>query len=202
MTSLLLLALNLSPGIQLADNISARNVALSDARIRLVSDDEETRPSLDTMTREQLVAELRRLDETRPSLVGPIVLLSVGVALAVPGYIVLNMLMGGLLGSAASITTNGSAVAVMYLAFVGVGVLCIVGIVLVIIGVVKLIKRIIAKGAHNREVDELQNRIDNFQPQQLDQPPPPPPALFPPPPPPPAEANLVVPGGLRTVMTF
>ena len=62
---LLLTVLNLAPGIQLADNVAGRNVALSEARIRLISNEADDRPSLEAMTREQLAAELRRLDETR-----------------------------------------------------------------------------------------------------------------------------------------
>lgn len=192
--------LNLSPGIQLADNVAARNVALSDARFRLVSDEEdEARPSLEAMTQAQLTAELRRLDETRPSLVGPIVMLVVGAALAVPGYIVINILSPTLLTLGTNATMNGTAVLLAYLGFIGAGVLCIVGIVLVIIGTVKLIRRILAKKGHSEEVLAVQQRLDtiNAQPPAVPEAPPP---LPPPPPLAPPSASLVIP--LRTVMTF
>lgn len=193
--------LNLSPGIQLADNVAARNVALSDARFRLVSDEEdEARPSLEAMTQAQLTAELRRLDETRPSLVGPIVMLVVGAALAVPGYIVINILSPTLLTLGTNATMNGTAVLLAYLGFIGAGVLCIVGIVLVIIGTVKLIRRILAKKGHSEEVLAVQQRLDTINAQPPAVPEAPPPPLPPPPPLAPPSASLVIP--LRTVMTF
>lgn len=201
MTSLLLLTLlNLAPGIQLADTVEGRHVALSDARIRLVSDDEETRPSIDAMTREQLTAELRRLDETKPSLVGPIVLTAVGLGLGVGGYVGISILAASLFASGSA---GGIGVVLLYVGFILVGVACIVGIVLAIVGTVKLITRIIGKVKHGREVSEVQSRLDTMGSQPQLVPPPPEEAPLPlPPPPPPPQANLVVPGAMQTVMTF
>jgi hypothetical protein len=212
---LLLTVLNLAPGIQLADNVAGRHVALSEARIRLVSSEEdEGRPSLDSMTREQLAAEMRRLDETRPSLVGPIVLTAVGVGLLTGGYVLLNVFYGGLTGL--SVTGNSTAVLLTYLGFLAVGLVTIAGVVLAIIGSVKLITRIVAKIRHGREVSEVQSRIDEVDrsPPSLAPPPPipeplplapvpdvPPPPPLPPPPPPP-QANLVIPPAMQLVMTF
>ncbi len=197
MTALLLATLlNLSPGIVLADNVSARHVALSEARLPLlfVSDDEdEKRPSIDAMTREQLAVELRRLDESRPSLVGPIVLMSVGAVLTFPGI-------GVFLVGVADLSSSSI---VPYL-LVGFGAIMItVGAILLLIGTIKLATRFGARRAHAEEVDEVQKRID-----AIDQamPPPPPgtpgPDIMPPPPPPPPQANLVTPARMQTVMTF
>jgi hypothetical protein len=200
LTGLLLATLvNLSPGIQLADNVGARHVALSGARLPLVfvsDDDDGPRPSIDAMTREQLAVELRRLDENRPSLGGPIALLSVGVALCIPGAAII---IGGL--GAGFGFGSGSVAATVAILVVGFGaVLLTVGVILALVGSIKLASRIGARGAHAEEMDEVRKRIDT-----LDQTVPPiapqPSDLLPPPPPPP-QANLVVPGPLQTVMTF
>ena len=196
MTALLLATLlNLSPGIQLADNVEARHLALSDARLPLlfVSDDEE-RPSIDAMTREQLAVELRRLDDTRPSLVGPIVLLGVGAALAIPGAV---LVITGL----PYLAFRAEALVGALFIFGG-GILLTVGVVLALIGGIKLAVRVGARSRHAEETDEVRKRIDTMD--QTVPPPPPGPApdAMPPPPPPPPSANLVVPGGMQTVMTF
>jgi len=201
LTGLLLATLlNLSPGIQLADNVESRNVALSEARLPLlfVSDDDGPRPSLDAMTREQLAVELRRLDETKPSIVGPIILLSVGGAVAIPGlYLVLTNV--GYLG------TTSTAVRIATFIVLGVGAVMItVGAILALVGGIKLATRLGERGRHAQDTDEVRKKIDALD-QAAPPPPPPPPGpdmLPPPPPPPPPQANLVVPGGMQTVMTF
>ncbi len=187
--------LNLSPGIQLADNVAARNVALSGTRFPLLfvaAGDDRPRPSIDAMTREQLAVELRRLDNTVPSLVGPIVLLSVGGVLCVPGAAL--MIYG--------ITTAGeaSSVAILgyFVATLGVAVLT-VGVVLALIGGIKLATRSGSRRKHAEDTNEVRMKID-----EMDQivPPPPGPDMMPPPPPPPPHANLVNPATMQTVMTF
>ena len=193
MTALVLAALlNLSPGIQLADNVESRHVALSEARLPLVFvSSDELRPSIDAMTREQLAAELRRLEDTRPSLVGPIVLLSVGAVLAIPGAALIAIGVGNLGGT--------SFVEVLMIA--GGAMLTITGVVLVLVGGIMLAVRLVRRGGHAADVDEVRMRIDVLD-QTLPTPAAPATELVPPPPPPPPRANLVVPGGLRTVMTF
>ncbi|MBS1151946.1 MAG: hypothetical protein H6Q89_3644 [Myxococcaceae bacterium] len=204
MTGLVLVTLlNLAPGIQLADNVASRHVALSEARFQLVSDDEDApRPTLDSMTREQLAVELRRLDDTRPGLGGPIAMLSVGVVLAVPG-VALGILGLSLVAVEAGMKA-GAGTAVGYLVMAGGGVFVLVGTILLIVGVVKLIKRIGARREHTEEVNQIQQRLDTLdqQPAPLPGPPPvPPPApeLAAPPPP---QASWVVPGELITLATF
>jgi hypothetical protein len=202
LTGLLLATLlNLSPGIQLADNVEARNVALSEARLPLLfvmsDDDEDVRPSIDAMTREQLAAELRRLDDTRPGLGGPIALMVVGVALAVPGAGIV------LAGVSAGLGFSGSYGSAVALVFAGFGVaLLVVGVILAIVGSIKLVGRISARRAHSADVDEVRKRIDTLDQAPPTAPPPPGPELMPPPPPPPPQANFVMPGAMQTVMTF
>lgn len=181
MTSLLLvIVVCSSPGIRLVDT--------STGRIRLVSDDDEEKPNLDKMTRVQLVEELHRLEDARPGLGGPIAMTVVGAALLFPGAFF------GIYGfglAAAEFGMKASAgTAVGYLLMMGGGVFVLVGLILAIVGVVKLIKRFGARRTHGEEVDALRQRIDTLNTQ-------PPPLPVPPP-----EANLVVPAPMRTVMTF
>lgn len=198
MTALLLATLlNLSPGIQLADGAGVRNVALSEARLPflLVSDEEDDkRPSIDAMTREQLVSELRRLDDTRPSLGGPIAALSVGVVLGISGAAVAFVGVG-------VIGFSGSAQILTY-ALLGVGgAMVIVGAILILVGTIKLATRFGAIRAHRDETDEVQKRIDAID-QKLPPMAPSPDLLPPPPPPPPPQASRLLPGAMATVMTF
>ena len=199
MTGLLLATLlNLSPGIVLADNVEARNVALSDARLRLqfVADD-GPRPSLDTMTREQLAAELRRLDDTKPSIGGPIVLLSIGAGLSIPGA---YFLISGLSTAAFNSGTFTQAAGYILAGFGGV--LLTAGLILVIVGAILLPMRLSKRTAHAEETEQIRRKMDTMD--QGAPPPPPGPEEMvpPPPPPPPPQANFVVPGAMRTVMTF
>jgi hypothetical protein len=186
MTGLLLATLlNLSPGIQLLDNAGARHVTL-------VSEDERSpRPLFEQMSREQLLAELHRIDGARPGLGGPIAVLAVGVALIVPGVAVTA---GGLIGLIAS--RSGSS---MVLAFttasaiiLGVGfVMVTVGIILAIAGGVSLGLRIKARSVNGHEADEVRRRLealDNGQPLPV------PTAA--------SQASFIVPGSLQTVFTF
>ena len=197
MTGLLLAALlNLSPGIQLADNVSARHVALSDVRFRplLVSDDEKVpRPMFEQMTRDQLAAELKRLDDERPSLGMPIGLLVAGAALIIPGIGVTAVGVIGLIASARG-AVMGLLTASAILTGVGF-VMVTVGIILAIVGGVTLGVRIKGRHLNGNEADELRRRLealDNGQPLPV-----PMPAPAPAP-----EANFVVPGAMQTVMTF
>ncbi len=197
MTGLLLATLlNLAPGIQLVDNVGARHLALSEARFTplLVSDDDRVpRPTLDQMSREQLAAELRRLDDERPSLGGPIATLVVGVALIVPGF---GITVGGVIGLIANARGAVMGLTTASLILTGIGFAMVtVGIILCIVGGVKLGLRIKDRTLNGREADEIRRRIDA---REWGQPQPVPMA----PPPLPAQSSLVVPGDLQTVMTF
>ncbi len=193
MTGLLLATLvHLSPGTLLLDNVEARNVALCDVRFSplFASDDERVpRPMFEQLSREQLIAELRRLDETRPGLGGPIALLSVGVALIIPGV---GVTIGGIIGLIASKAGVSMGVATGISAVVmGVGVIMVaVGIVLTIVGAISLGARIRTRSINGKQMDEVRRRLDaldNGQPLGG---------------PTPAQANFVIPGPLQTVMTF
>ena len=209
MCLLLATVLNLSPGISLADNVESRHVALSDIRTRLqfVSDDDDKRPSLDAMTREQLAVELRRLDGTRPSLVGPIVLLSLGAAFAIPGAVLMVTSLAAIAVNGTpnfgSSGTSGLSAAIPYFTFIGGAVLATVGVILVLIGGIKLPFRLKARSAHSREVDDVKKQIDVVDKAPVAPPVVVPPAdAIPPPPPPPPQANLIVPGQLQTLWAF
>ncbi len=184
MTALLLATLlQFSPGIGLVDNVQARHIALSSARFAplLVSEDEGVpRPMFDQLTREQLSAELRRLDETRPGLGGPIATLAVGVALIIPG---LGITAGGLIGLIASARGTVMGFTTAAAIVLGVGfVMVTVGIILAIVGGITLGLRIKARTLNGREADEIRHRLDIMDPVP--------------------QANLVIPGPMQTVMTF
>lgn len=132
-------------------------------------------PSLDDMTREQLQAELKRLEgQPSGSLVSPIVIASVGGASLVTGLIVLF----------ASVATwdgvefaAGAAVGVV----LGLGFI-IAGAIMLPIGLVKLFRAIRENNANKERIGQIRSRLAS----PFDQAPPPPPALedMPPPPPP------------------
>src|SRR5687767_2751757 len=134
MTGLLLATLlNLSPGIQLVDNVQGRKVALSEVRFRpiFISDDErKARPPFEQLSRDQLVAELHRVENERPGLGGPIAILAVGVALAVPG---LGVTAIGLIGIFASTQTTTMS---MGLIAAGSIIVAAVGFVMVTVGII------------------------------------------------------------------
>lgn len=186
MTGLLLATLlNLSPGIQLVDGASARHVTL-------VSDDERTpRPMFEQMSREQLVAELHRIDDARPGLGGPIAVLVVGAALIIPGV---GLTGGGLIALIASRSASSMMVAFTTASAIvlGVGfVMVTVGIILAIAGGVSLGLRIKARSVNGHEADEVRRRLDALD---NGQPLPVPSAA--------SQARFVVPGSLQTVLTF
>ena len=185
------------PGIRMADNVSSRNVALSEARLPLlfvIDEDDDKRPSIDAMTREQLVSELRRLDETRPSLGGPIAAMSVGAVLAIVG--------GSLAFVGVSVIGFSGSAQILTYALLGLGgAIVIVGAILLLVGTIKLATRFGAIAAHRDETDEVQKRIDAID-QKLPPPPPGPEMLLPPPPPPPPQASRLIPGSMATLMTF
>ncbi|MBS1149282.1 MAG: hypothetical protein H6Q89_980 [Myxococcaceae bacterium] len=197
MTGLLLATLlPLSPGIQLIDNVEARHLALSDVRFHplRVSDDAQPPPTFDQMSREQLRAELRRLDETRPSLGGPIAMLSVALALIIPGIPMTAIGVTGLVASARGAVVGWTLASGI---LTGVGfVIVTAGIILAIVGGVTLGVRLKARSESGRAADEVRRRLEALDPGQ---PLPVPPAEAPAPPP---QANFVVPGPSQTVLTF
>lgn len=220
MTAILLATLlNLSPGVRLADDVKPRNVALSEARLPLQFvvfddaippqpppppplDDPNTPPPADAvggLSRADLTAQLRRMDETRPSLGGPIVMISLGTPLLFLGTLVM-------------------AVSIPYIVETVIGALILTGgVALVGLGIFFLITRIPTYQAWAADRDRLDKKLkalggplpddqprqqqppDNIPPQP---PPPPPDDVPPPPPPPPPQANLVVPGPMQTVFVF
>ena len=192
MTGILVSLLTLSPGIQLADNVESRHVALAD-RIQLVVD-EGLRPSLDVMTREQLAAELRRIDETRPSIVAPIVSLAIGLAFAIPGTYLLASNFAAATGCCAF--NQGEAILAG-----GFGTtLLITGVIFLAVGGGLLPFRLNKANTIDAERELIRmkiNALDQGAPPPV--PPPPGPDVAPPPPP---QARNMIPGGMQTILTF
>ena len=187
MTGLLLTTLlSLSPGIQLTDGFEARHV-------RLVAD-EAVRPSLDQMTREQLVGELHRINGQRPGLGGPIATLAVGVAVIIPG---LALSFGGLialLATSAGRTMVGMASTVAGVVLTVGLVMVGVGIVLAVVGGVSLGARLKARSQNGKEADDVRRRIQGID-QGTPAPLPVPELVFP-------QASFVNPSAMQTVLTF
>jgi hypothetical protein len=186
--AVLVAVLNLAPGIQLADTTGPRHVGLlGGGRVVFVSDDEAPTMSIDQMTRDQQVNELRRIEENRPSLVGPIVLLSIGGALLIEG--VYNLFSG-----LYTVGLGGTIYATAGYIVLGIGAISItVGVILGVIGLVKLLGRLSARREAASQIDELHRRIDSAPPVGI--PPPPPPM-------PPPSANWVLPSEGMTVASF
>ncbi len=195
MLSLVLVsALNLAPGITLADNVGSRSADLG-ARIRFVRDDDDKRPSLDAMTREQLARELKRLEETMPSFGGPIAAMAVGFPLGIAGAVMVYFGVAMFEGASSAVLA-GAALVVFG------GAMVITGFIIALIGSIKLATRFGARAAHREQIDEVQQKIDAIDQAPVNTPLPPPDEAPPPPPPLPPEANLVRPGPMITVMTF
>lgn len=151
--------------------------------------------SLETMTEDQLVARLVELKATRPSIVGPIVMLSVGGVLAVPGFYFLAITLE-VVGKTAA-TMNGLAAVFGAVAGVIFGVFTVVFLlpaaILITIGAIMLPLRLSEWRAMGDEQDAIERRLRQVGPPDLAPPPPPPP--------PPTQANLVMPS-LQVVAVF
>ena len=170
MTGLLLTCLlGLSPGVQLADSQAQRH-------IRLVAYDPYY-----NMGKDDLLAELSKLDANNPSLVTPVVMLGIGVAFFI----------GAAIGFAIVDTSYVAA---------GVGVLCGIGAaVFIIVGAVMLGIRLVARARYTSDVAAVQRRLDELQRNPGTGPELPPP---PPPPPPPPGAGYFNPAADVVVAVF
>ena len=182
MSGLLLVGLlAASGGFQLGDSVEHRGLTLLGGRIQLVEDHSR---ALDAMNKDQLAAELFELQNAKPSLVGPIVLLSIGGGLSL-----FSLYFFGLTG----LGTYGEAFAIA-----GGAVFLIPGVVLIIIGGILLAVRLARISSWRADVADLERRVDaaeRSQPQPELAPPPPPP-------PPPPGANFIVPPPGMVVAVF
>lgn len=177
MTGIFLVAvLGLSPGVRLADSVGPRHAGLIGGTIRLV-DDQSYAHDLEAMTRDEVQAEITRLESSRPGLVGPIVLLSVG-----GGLTILSILF-----FAVEATIAGA-------------VFIVPGAALGIVGGILLGVRLAGRGTYVAQLRAAQRRLDALEPQPP--PPPPPPDAPPPPPPPPPQADFLTPTPMLLVATF
>lgn len=199
LTLVLVSALNLAPGITLADHAAAYPDGFT-GRVRLVADEEDDgdkRPSLDAMTRTQLARELKRLEDARPSFAGPIVAMAIGYPLLIAGLAV------AFVGFGSFAISSSSTLAIVGFLLVGVGaIMGVAGFIVALIGTIKLATRFGARRASAEEIDEVQRKIDELDQRPVVQPLPPPDIAPPPPPPLPPEANLVRPGPMMTLATF
>lgn len=174
MSLMIAVLLTLSPGIRLAD-------------------DAPRAATLQTMTQDQIVARLVELKATRPSFVGPIVMMSVGAALAIPGSYFLYATLT--VASATSMSGGGllglfGVVGTVIFGFLT-AVFLVPAVILLVIGAIQLPLRLSALRQHEEEEDALKRQL-NAAP--ADAPPPPPP-------PPPSQVFYLRPA-LQTVMTF
>jgi hypothetical protein len=201
LTLLLASTLHLAPGVSLADHVEGRSARLG-ARIRFVRDDDDKRPSLDAMTREELSRELKRLETAMPGFGGPIAAMAVGFPL-------LGVGIGLLYLGVSTISFSGStAFLIGFAAIVFGAAAAITGFIIGLIGTIKFATRFGARARHQEQIDEVQQTIDALDQALPPGAPPeiapmPPPDIAPPPPPPlPPEANLVRPGPMMTIATF
>lgn len=170
MTGLLLTCfLGLSPGVQLADSVAQRH-------IRLVTYDPYY-----NMGRDDLLAELSKLEAGKASLVTPVVLLGIGAVFFI----------GAAVGFAIYDTSLVAA---------GIGVLCAIGAgVFLIVGAIMLGIRLVARARYNSDVEAVQRRLDELQRNPGTGPELAPP---PPPPPPPPGAGFFNPAANTVVAVF
>jgi hypothetical protein len=133
-------------------------------------------PNYNGWTREQLQHEYNRLEESRPSLVGPIVMLSIGVVLTPPGAYFLAAGIGTLfyaLGAGGSYAAGAFMITAIIYMVVGL-VLLVPGVVLLIMGAVKLPGAIRGRSAINEQMDDVRSRINSNEGAPAAPPPPPP----------------------------
>lgn len=157
-------------------------------------------PTLDGMTRDALLAEKARLNDSAPGIGGGIALTVVGGVLLFAGFVTTY---------AGILTYVGSSVygslAATGLIVIGFGVaMLITGAVLLPIGIVKLIRSIRERRQYSTRIDEINNRLDGLDNNSPNPyaPPPPPPNAVPPPPPPPPSALGNTPDAALLVSTF
>lgn len=137
-------------------------------------------------TLQDLRAEYQRLDESRPGLVAPIVMLAIGVPAAIIGfYFVYDGLVTILLSG------NSSALFLTGVIFTGVGVvLLIAGVVLAIIGGVKLGRTLGQRREIGNQMEDIKKQIEALE------------SAPPPPPPPSSVQRMEAPKTAFTVATF
>jgi hypothetical protein len=145
----------------------------------VVADDTQPQVPLDQMTREQLRAEYRRLDESRPSLGGQIAAVVLGGVTIASGVIVLYGSFIVALFGTAPITAI----------VIGCG-LILGGAAVLTVGIIMLKAVIAERRPYGEAMQEIQERLDNKyeenHPPEQRAPPPYDPVVPPPPPPPPA----------------
>ena len=144
-----------------AANLAPRFVQVQDAL-------PAQQPTFDGWTREQLETELRRLDETRPSLAGPVTLMAVGGAVGVIDLVV--FLFGGFIVTVTNTRFDTGIIIGMSLAAVIAAGLLIVGGIL-LRGISK------DRSEVGRQMDLVKEAIERLTPTRVEPPPNVPPAM-------------------------
>lgn len=160
-----------------------------------LSSDVPRSATLQTMSEDQMMARLSELKANRPNIVGPIVLLSIGAVVAIPGiYFLISTLE---VASAIGATKSGFVALFGAIAGVILGVFSAIflipAVVLLTVGGILLPLRLSAMSAANAEQEELERRLRTMPSREIGPPPPPPPAPM---------TNLVLPQALQTVGSF
>ena len=127
--------------------------SVGDRRVRLVADDAAEGRTISEMTQEQLGAEYQRINQSRPSLLGPIALTGLGLASGFGGpylcYLSLGLLFGNIYGAG----TQGLVLLVLG------GVAFFAGIACVIAGVIALVIAIRGEAAASAKLAEVRSRL-------------------------------------------
>jgi hypothetical protein len=108
----------------------------------------------DGWTHEQLQTEYTRLEDSRPSIVGSVVMLSIGGVLLIPGAYCLIV----------GITTGSSTLGLGYVLAVIGGIMVVPGVILAIVGAVKLMNRLSEQKAIDGQTAELKQRMGAMAP--------------------------------------
>lgn len=125
-------------------------------------------PTYQGWTRRQLEAEMRRLDDLRPSLGGPISMMAIGAAVAVVDFVV--FLFGGLIALLSGGGFDTGVVVVM-----GIGAVVAAG--LIILGAILLKGISKERGDYGRQMDLVKAAIEALTPSPMEPPPQPPPSM-------------------------
>jgi len=125
-------------------------LALPSARLVSYDDDDQLDRPVKEMRRSDVIAELARREDDRPGIVGPIVMMPIGLAL------------GGANGLLIGLALSSSGVGVSWLGSVN-GVLAIsgavVGVGLLVAGIVMFVQRLVERGKFDERTAALRSRL-------------------------------------------
>lgn len=191
MTGLLLATLlHLAPGIRLADNFEHRRVAFREQRPTppwYSEADEMPQHVVEELNAQQLRGVLLILEERRPRYSVPALLFSLGIVVGVPAAFLAFAVFG-------TVTASGNIFAALAIYFLGA--VAIAGGVVALVGVALFVVQWFRRSTYMKVEDRVRARLLQIESQPL------PARPLPESQPPPIQVNFVVPGPMRTVMTF